>query len=150
MKNTFVNLIAIFSSFNIPSSLLYSSCCSAIWDVSLSRLAASNANHVPWYKIDSSETESSDADVTTKADDFKKVEGIGPKIAEALNAAGINTFGDLADKTSEEIKSILEASGGSLKSKNPDSWPKQAKFAADGNWDELKKWQEENDNGIEK
>ena len=31
----------------------------------------------------------------------------------------------------------------------PATWPKQAKMAADGKWDELKKWQDEMDGGIE-
>ena len=86
----------------------------------------------------------------SKGDDLKKVEGIGPKLAEALNAAGINTFAELAAKSVDELKAILEEAGGTLKSKNPGSWPKQAKMAAEGNWDELNKWQDENDHGIEK
>lgn len=93
---------------------------------------------------------SSASEATSKGDDLTKVEGIGPKIAEALNAAGITSFAELASKTPEEIKTILEEAGGALKSKNPGSWPKQANMAAEGNWDELNKWQEENDNGIEK
>jgi len=32
---------------------------------------------------------------------------------------------------------------------NPGSWPKQAKMAADGKWDELEKWQNEHDGGLE-
>jgi len=28
-----------------------------------------------------------------------------------------------------------------------DTWPKQAKLAADGKWEELKKWQDELDGG---
>jgi hypothetical protein len=30
-----------------------------------------------------------------------------------------------------------------IKSKNPSTWPAQAKMAAEGKFDELKKWQEE-------
>jgi len=31
---------------------------------------------------------------------------------------------------------------------DPTTWPQQARFAADGNWDELKKWQDELDGGV--
>ncbi|HBK70787.1 MAG TPA: 50S ribosomal protein L21 [Flavobacteriaceae bacterium] len=85
----------------------------------------------------------------TKADDLKKVEGIGPKIAEIFIAAGIDTFAKLAKASQKDLKAILEAAGSRYASKNPGSWPKQAKMAADGKWDELKKWQDEVKGGIE-
>ena len=84
-----------------------------------------------------------------KADDLKKVEGIGPKIAELFVTAGIDTFAKLAKASQKELKAILEAAGSRYASKNPGSWPKQAKMAADGKWDELKKWQDEVKGGIE-
>ena len=85
----------------------------------------------------------------TKADDLKKVEGIGPKIAEIFVTAGIDTFAKLAKASQKELKAILEAAGSRYASKNPGSWPKQAKMAADGKWDALKKWQDEVKGGIE-
>ncbi len=85
-----------------------------------------------------------------KADDLKKIEGIGPKIAEIFKAAGIDSFAKLAKTDITKLKEILEAAGSRYASKTPDSWPKQAKMAADGKWDELKKWQEEVKGGIEK
>ena len=86
----------------------------------------------------------------TKADDLKKIEGIGPKIAELFVAAGIDTFAKLAKASQKELKAILVAAGSRYASKNPGSWPKQAKMAADGKWDALKKWQDETKGGIEK
>jgi large subunit ribosomal protein L21 len=85
-----------------------------------------------------------------KADDLKKIEGIGPKIAEIFAAAGIDSFAKLAKADIAKLKEILEAAGSRYASKVPDSWPKQAQMAADGKWDELKKWQEEVKGGIEK
>jgi large subunit ribosomal protein L21 len=85
-----------------------------------------------------------------KADDLKKIEGIGPKIAEIFTAAGIDSFAKLAKADIAKLKEILEAAGSRYASKVPDSWPKQAQMAADGKWDELKKWQEEVKGGIEK
>jgi len=87
---------------------------------------------------------------TTKADDLKKIEGIGPKIAELFVAAGIDTFAKLAKASQKDLKAILEDAGSRYASKNPGSWPKQAKMAADSKWDELKKWQDETKGGIEK
>lgn len=81
------------------------------------------------------------------ADDLTKVEGIGPKMAGVFNAAGINTFAELAAKTAEELKAILDAAEGNFAAHDPGTWPEQAKMAADGKWDELKKWQDELDGG---
>jgi len=80
------------------------------------------------------------------ADDLKKVEGIGPKIAETLIAAGISTFAELAKIDSAKIDEII----GDVRGNHvTDTWPAQAKLAAEGKWDELKKWQDELDGGKE-
>ena len=73
-----------------------------------------------------------------KADDLKLIEGIGPKGAEVLHAAGILTFADLASATPERIKEILDASEGHFNAADTHSWPDQAQLAADGKMDELK------------
>ena len=80
----------------------------------------------------------------TKADDLKKVEGIGPKIAETLVAAGISTFAELAKAPPAKIAEIIADVRGNHVT---DTWPAQAKMAAEGKWDELKKWQDELDGG---
>jgi len=81
---------------------------------------------------------------TGKADDLKKIEGIGPKIASTLVDAGIATFSDLAKTKSDEISKIISGVRGNHVT---DTWPKQAELAANGKWDELKKWQDELDGG---
>lgn len=81
-----------------------------------------------------------------KKDDLKKIEGIGPKIAETLHAAGIVSFADLAASTPEKISEIIAEVRGNHAT---DTWPKQAQMAADGKWDELKAWQDELDGGKE-
>jgi len=83
------------------------------------------------------------------ADDLTKVEGIGPKISEVFQSAGINSFADLAGKSEDDLKAILAEAGSRYASKNPASWPKQAKMAADGKWDELKEWQDNTKAGVE-
>ncbi len=80
-------------------------------------------------------------------DNLTKIEGIGPKIAGLLNAAGINTFSELGKASIKTLKGILDAAGPRYKMHNPGSWPKQSKLAAGGKWDALKKLQDELDGG---
>ncbi len=84
---------------------------------------------------------------TAEADDLKKIEGIGPKIAEVLGEAGVTTYADLAKMDRDAIKVILDTVS-TLKSKEPKTWPQQAALAADGKWDELKVLQDELMGGI--
>jgi predicted flap endonuclease-1-like 5' DNA nuclease len=87
------------------------------------------------------------AKADTGADDLKKIEGVGPKIAELLIAAGIATFDALSKAKADKIKAILTAAGSRYTMHDPTTWPKQAKLAAAGKWDELKKWQAELNGG---
>jgi len=84
---------------------------------------------------------------SAKADDLKKIEGVGPKIAETLVAAGMVTFADLAKAKPAKIAEIIADVRGNHVT---DTWPKQAKLAADGKWDELKELQDKLDGGVEK
>ena len=67
-------------------------------------------------------------------DDLKKIEGIGPKSAEHLNNAGINTFADLAGASLETIQGVLEAAGPRYKMLDPGTWAEQAALAKDDKW----------------
>ncbi len=84
------------------------------------------------------------------SDDLTKIEGIGPKAADALVAAGLATFADVSKSTPTKIKKILDEAEGRFGAMDPGTWPKQAKLAATDKWDELKKCQDEMDGGIEK
>ncbi|MBP6826927.1 MAG: 50S ribosomal protein L27 [Saprospiraceae bacterium] len=77
-----------------------------------------------------------------KADDLKIVEGIGPKIETLLKEGGINNWDELAAAPVDRIKEILDAAGPRYQIHDPSSWPAQAKFAAEGKWEELKEYQE--------
>jgi large subunit ribosomal protein L21 len=81
------------------------------------------------------------AEVQVEADDLVKIEGIGPKVAKVLGAAGISTFEVLASSNADDIQNILKSSG--LKMMDAGTWPQQARLAADGDWDGLKKLQDE-------
>ena len=77
-----------------------------------------------------------------KLDDLKIVEGIGPKIEQLLKEGGINTWAELSVAEVDRLKEILDAAGPRYQIHNPSTWPAQAKFAAEGRFDELKEYQE--------
>ncbi len=78
-----------------------------------------------------------------KPDDMKKVEGIGPKIAGLLQAAGIATFAQLAEADMDRLRKVLEDAGPRFRLADPATWPEQAALAAAGNWDQLDKLQDD-------
>ncbi len=94
-----------------------------------------------------SETTTQDDDQQT--DDLTKIEGMGPKAAEALVNSGMETFAKLAKAKPEKIKEILTEANSRMSHLDTNSWPKQAKMAADGKWEELKEWQDNAKAGIE-
>ncbi|WP_339882084.1 50S ribosomal protein L21 [Polaribacter vadi] len=87
---------------------------------------------------------------SSKADDLKKIEGAGPKAAEALVNAGLDTFAKVAKTDAAKLSEILTEASSRLSHIVTDTWPKQAALAADGKWDELKELQDRLDGGIEK
>jgi predicted flap endonuclease-1-like 5' DNA nuclease len=82
-------------------------------------------------------TEKKAPKASVPADDLTLIEGIGPKIAELLIAAGIVNFADLAKAKPAAIKTILEAAGKRYQMHDPATWPKQAALARDGKTAEL-------------
>ncbi|NNK75438.1 MAG: 30S ribosomal protein S2 [Maribacter sp.] len=85
----------------------------------------------------------------SKKDDLTKIEGIGPKAAEALVNAGMETYAKLAKAKADKIKEVLTEASSRLAHLDPTSWPKQSKMAADDKWDELKEWQDNTKGGVE-
>ena len=81
------------------------------------------------------------------ADDLKVVEGIGPKVEEALKAAGIGSWQELAAAEADRIREILSEAEGNFSGQEPTTWPEQAQMAVDGEWEKLQKWQDELDGG---
>ncbi len=77
-----------------------------------------------------------------KADDFKNIEGIGPKIASLITESGITTYKELSKSDPEKIREVLLAAGNRYKMHDPTTWPQQAGLAAEGKWDELKDLQD--------
>ncbi|SIQ22762.1 30S ribosomal protein S2 [Maribacter ulvicola] len=107
-------------------------------------------DNVPNVEVDVEATKEAVAkDAKAEADDLTKIEGVGPKAAEALVAAGLTTYNDLSKGDADKIKEILTEANPKLAHLDPTSWSKQAKMAADGKWDELKEWQDNAKGGVE-
>ncbi len=87
------------------------------------------------------------AAATPATDDLTIVEGIGPKIAEVLTAAGISTYAELAKTDAEKVKEILTEAGSNFNTADPTTWAEQAQLAADGKFEELEKLKAELDGG---
>jgi predicted flap endonuclease-1-like 5' DNA nuclease len=83
---------------------------------------------------------------TADADELRRIEGIGPKIAGVLQAAGITTFAQLADTDVGRLQEILNEAGIS-RIADPGTWPEQAKLAADGDWAGLEALQDQLEGG---
>ncbi len=77
-----------------------------------------------------------------KLNDLKIIEGVGPKIEQILKEGGIETWDDLANASADRLKEILEAAGSRYQMHDPSTWPAQAKFAAQGQFDDLKEYQD--------
>ena len=75
----------------------------------------------------------------SKPDDLTKLEGIGPKVNQVLNNAGIATFAQLATAKPGKLREILDAVG--YQYMDPAGWIEQARLAAEGKFDELKELQ---------
>ena len=79
------------------------------------------------------------------ADDLTKIEGVGPKSAQVLAAAGILSFERLSERSVEQLRQILKEAG--LRIVYPDTWPEQAGLAAVGDWTGLEALQAQLDRG---
>ena len=82
-------------------------------------------------------TKVADKKLKPVTDDLTKIEGIGKKIATLLKKHHILSYKDLAKSTIKNLKTILQEGGPQYGMHNPGSWPKQAKLAAAGKWEEL-------------
>jgi predicted flap endonuclease-1-like 5' DNA nuclease len=84
------------------------------------------------------------------ANDLTIVEGIGPKINELFNNAGIKTFTQLAAATVPQMRKILDDGGSRFRIANPSTWAQQGALAAENKWAELKKLQDKLSGGVKK
>lgn len=64
-------------------------------------------------------------------DDLQRIEGIGPKMAGALHAAGITTYAQLGASDEATIRAAITAARLRFAPSLP-TWPRQARLLADG------------------
>jgi trigger factor len=77
-----------------------------------------------------------------------KIEGIGPKTESLLCDAGILNYSQLADTEVSRLAEILTAAGSRYRMMKPDTWPQQARLAAEAKWDELQELQGRISGGV--
>jgi predicted flap endonuclease-1-like 5' DNA nuclease len=80
--------------------------------------------------------------------DLTVVEGIGPKINELFNNAGVITFAQLAKQTVPQIQKVLDDAGARYKLAKPGTWAQQSALAAENKWSELKALQDKLSGGV--
>ena len=80
--------------------------------------------------------------------DLKKIEGIGPKIEQLLNDAGIINYRQLSETSLSKLKKILADGDPAAPVHNPVTWAAQARLADEGQWEALAKWQDVLDGGV--
>lgn len=80
--------------------------------------------------------------------DLTVVEGIGPKINELFNNAGVSTFAQLAQQSVPQMQKVLDDAGARYKLAKPGTWAQQAALAAENKWSELKALQEKLTGGV--
>lgn len=78
---------------------------------------------------------------SAEPDDLKRIEGIGLKVAGILQAAEVNSYAQLAAMDVPKLKAILKEAG--LPMVQPESWPAQARLAAEADWAGLEAMQAE-------
>jgi len=77
-----------------------------------------------------------------QAEDLKIVEGIGPKIEALLMKNGIRNYQELAAAPVDRLREILSQAGPQYALHDPGTWSAQALLAANGEWENLKAYQE--------
>lgn len=98
---------------------------------------------IPTPATPPSETPPEPAAVTTEPgepDDLTKLEGIGPKMADALVSYGLDTYEKVAAATVEDFQAAIEAAGMRF-APAAESWAEQATYAARGDWSGLEAFQ---------
>ena len=76
-----------------------------------------------------------------KSDDLLIIEGIGPKMNQALLAAGIDTFAELAATSEARLRQIIEVAQMPF-SPSLSTWGKQAEFLVKGDTEGFKRYTE--------
>ncbi len=74
-------------------------------------------------------------------DDLTRVNGVGEVFQTVLREAGITSYSALANTSLDKLEAIFTAAGRSRPSRL-ETWPRQAEFAAQGDWEGLRSYLE--------
>ncbi len=91
--------------------------------------------------------EDDDIYANLSSDNLQIVEGIGPKMDAVLKENGINNWSELAAKSPDDLRAILDKYGDKYRIIDPTTWPQQASLARDRRWSELISLQKDLDTG---
>lgn len=119
-----------------------SSTTAGVASTSASSVSSSSASTRPSTKTAKPQSSTKTSVAKDKHDNLTKIEGIGPKINELLNDAGIYTYNKLASTSAADLKEILVNAGSRFQMHEPDTWPQQASYAERGDWSGLETLQQ--------
>lgn len=75
---------------------------------------------------------------SSKKDDLKVIEGIGPALEKMLNENNILTYDHLANHTVAQLENMLDKAGPRFRVHVPETWPEQASLLRDGKTEAFK------------
>lgn len=75
-----------------------------------------------------------------QVDDFTRLLGIDMEISKVISNAGIDNFAKLTQASVANLRSILDNAGPEFKFVDPSTWPEQAIYASQGNWNLHERW----------
>ena len=108
--------------------------------------AARHAEALAKQAREQAEAELESAAAKDEPDDLCKIDGIGPVYQQLLRDAGLKTFADIASRSQAELTAIVQAAG-KTRPASIETWAEQAAYAAKGDWEGLRKFQDSLDSG---
>jgi len=92
--------------------------------------------------LDDASAEADGLTATVDTVDLTKVYGLGDTFAEALMAAGIDSYQKLADADVDKLREVISSGGTDDQGVNEETWAKQAQYLADDDFDGLDEYVE--------
>lgn len=80
--------------------------------------------------------------LSTDPTNLKIIEGIGPRIEQLLKQNGIHDWHTLAVASQATLLKILDKEGTFYELHDPSTWPRQAQLACEGQWKDLRSYQD--------
>lgn len=75
--------------------------------------------------------------ISSKKDDLKMIEGVGPALEKLLNSNGITNFEQLSNATVKNLQLMLDEAGPRFRVHVPETWAEQAKLLQENKMDEF-------------